>query len=632
LRKPKLFAGAGLLAVAAVAVVLTTASADSPGPPPATTPIQHLVVIFGENISFDHYFGTYPNATNPPGEPTFTAAPNTPDVNGLNNTLLNFNPNAANPQRLDRSEALTCDQDHKYGDEQKAADGGLMDKAVEFTNNSNCVAPDQSKPNLVMDYYDGNTVTGLWNYAQHFSLSDNSYDTVFGPSTPGALNLISGQTHGATPAAIAGSVENGSVIGDPDPTLDDCGSGNTVTMSGKNIGDLLNAHHLTWGWFNGGFDPTGTNGGKAVCGASSTNVGGATVADYSPHHEPFMYYASTANPHHMLPSSPSMIGKTDQANHQYDLKDFDTAVGNNNLPAVSFLKAPAYEDGHAGYSDPLDEQRFIVHTINELEKSPQWSSTAVVLAYDDSDGWYDHQMSPIVSPSAAPSDALNGPGVCGNVKDQSAYPDRCGYGPRLPLLVISPWAKSNFVDSSITDQSSIIRFVEDNWQLGRIGDQSFDAKAGTLGNMFDFNPKAPRSAKLFLDETTGLPVGGDDHGHGSPGGPGNGGHGSSDGGEHHHHHSNKTRSARVSCTTHRTSQHRVVVSCVNHGKTHGRAAMRFRIVRNGKVLATARGVVRGGKAKASLRSKKALSGRYTLRVSLADTAGVTAVSHTVNLR
>ena len=66
---------------------------------------------------------------------------------------------------------------------------------------SRAIRPDIGKPGLVMDYYDGNTVTGLWNYAQHFAMSDNSYDTMFGPSTPGALNLVSGQTHGfARPA------------------------------------------------------------------------------------------------------------------------------------------------------------------------------------------------------------------------------------------------------------------------------------------------------------------------------------------------------------------------------------------------------------------------------------------------
>src|SRR5579875_3723958 len=145
-----------------------------------TTPIKHVVVIFDENVSFDHYFGTYPHAANLPGEPKFVPAPNTPSVNGLNQNLLTNNPNLANPQRLDRTQAMTADMDHGYTSEQQAFDGGLMDKFVQSTGHNNPI---------VMDYYDGNTVTGLWNYAQHFAMSDNSYGTTFGPSTPGALNL-----------------------------------------------------------------------------------------------------------------------------------------------------------------------------------------------------------------------------------------------------------------------------------------------------------------------------------------------------------------------------------------------------------------------------------------------------------
>ena len=347
--------------VMAASVVGLTASASGAAPvADSTTPNKHLVVIFQENVSFDHYFGTYPNAANTSGQ-TFTAAPGTPAVNGLSGLLL-----TANPKRLDRSQAITCDQDHGYTDEQKAFDSGLMDKFVQSVSGGGCT--DKS---IVMDYYDGNTVTALWNYAQHFAMSDNSYGTNFGPSTVGALDLISGQTHGATPDS-PGNVSNGTVIGDPRPPAanDDCtiASAAKASVSGTNIGDLLNKQNVTWGWFQGGFAPTSTTaGGSAVCGASHANIGGATVTDYIPHHEPFQYYTSTANPHHLPPSSVAMIGKTDQANHQYDLTAFWAAADSGHLPAVSFLKAAAYQDGHAGYSDPLDEQTFLVNTINHLE-------------------------------------------------------------------------------------------------------------------------------------------------------------------------------------------------------------------------------------------------------------------------
>jgi phospholipase C len=357
-----------------------------------------------------------------------------------------------------------------------------------------------------MDYYDGNTVTALWNYAQHFALSDNSFGTTFGPSSPGAINLVSGQTHGTVPASGVHGVVNGVLIGDADPTYDDCSStapGQVAALTGKNVGDLLNAKQLTWGWFEGGFKPSATSNGKAACGTSHTNIGRNVVTDYIPHHEPFQYYQSTANPHHLPPTSVSNIGKTDQARHQYDLSDFWAAVNAGNEPAVSFLKAAAYQDGHAGYSDPLDEQTFLTTTINNLQKYASWKDTAVVIAYDDSDGWYDHVIGPIVSQSSTTADALTGPGQCGTLKT-GAYPDRCGYGPRLPLMVISPYAKENFIDHSVTDQSSILRFIEDNWQLGRIGDQSFDGLAGSLNNMFNF--LHADTSKLLLDPSTGEPT------------------------------------------------------------------------------------------------------------------------------
>ncbi len=488
-----------------------------------TTPIKHLVVIFQENVSFDHYFATYPNAANPSGEPSFKAAASTPTVNGLSGALLTNNPNlnpangagASNPFRLDRSQAVTPDQNHDYTAEQAAFDAGVMDL---FPLNTS------SGGNEVMGYFDGNTVTGLWNYAQFFAMSDNSYSTTFGPSTPGVINLVSGQTNGVT-ATLNGTsdeVSGGSdgsltVIGDPDPIGDVCSnpSRNQVTMGGKNIGDLLSAAGVTWGSFMGGFNLNTVNpDGSTGCTRTSTGLAGSTK-DYIPHHSFFNYWASTANPAHTRPASVKEIGNSGPANHQYDIQDFFAAGLAGNLPAVSFLKAPAYQDGHAGYSDPLDEQTFLVNTINFLEALPTWRSTAVVILYDDSDGWYDHQMSPIVNTSNGTADALSAPGACGN--SATALPGvnpanlhalgRCGYGPRQPLVVVSPWARQNFVDHTVTDQTSIIHFVEDNWLGGsRIGQGSFDGIANSISQMFNFS-RIRRNGVLYLNPITGQPFG-----------------------------------------------------------------------------------------------------------------------------
>jgi phospholipase C len=495
-----------------------------------TTPIKHVVVIFQENVSFDHYFATYPYAVNKSGEIAFKGAANTPRANTLlSGGLLTQNPNSVQPFRLSPAEAVTCDQDHDYGHEQVAFDHGLMDKFVETVGTGGPGCYDAGKgAGVVMGYYDGNTTTALWNYAQRFAMSDNSFSTTFGPSTPGAINLISGNTYGATlvpktfkgtPGNPSGNVSDaaasGSVIGDPRPYYDECVATNPklvgstlITMTGKNVGDLLNARNASWGWFQGGFRKTGQDGwGRPVCGAHHVGLAGddavQTAGDYIPHHEPFQYYQQSANPTHAGPSSVDMIGQTDRANHQYDLGDFYASLNNGTLPAVSFLKAAAYQDGHAGYSDPIDEQAFLVKTINALMQTNYWSNTAVIIAYDDSDGFYDHQMGPIVMQSDVSDDQLAGPGSCGVVKtaDGVTQNGRCGYGPRLPLLVISAFARQNYIDHRVTDQSSILRFIEDNWKLGRIGNGSSDGIAGTLDGMFDF--ASPNYQPLFLSPATG---------------------------------------------------------------------------------------------------------------------------------
>src|SRR5271163_1091292 len=270
--------------VAAFVLGFVTAQADAAGADRAVataTPIRHLVVIFGSSISFDHYFGTYPSAANPPGEPPFKLVRGMPNVNGLKGLLLTANLNlinvanrdgAANPFRLDHSQALTVDQAPEYAEEQKAFDFGLMDSFPEFTG---AAGPPPGFPpgtvdttGLVMGYYEGNTVTALWNYAQNYALNDNSYSVNFGSSTVGALNLISGQTNGINnmengPSSDWISDGNGglTVIGDPDPIGDICSTSTSdkVQMGGPNIGDLLNKAGVTWGWFAGGFNLRVTN-------------------------------------------------------------------------------------------------------------------------------------------------------------------------------------------------------------------------------------------------------------------------------------------------------------------------------------------------------------------------------------
>lgn len=609
--------------------------------PSTTTPIKHVVVIFQENVSFDHYFGTYPKAANTDGQP-FKAAKNTPAVDGLapasseslppslrhGTNLLYSNPNLAQPQRLDSSATglsgspggqLTCDQDHNYSDEQQAFDEGKMDHFVQSVGTGGGTTPygASCNPATVMDYYDGNTVTGLWNYAQHYSMSDDSFGTTFGPSAPGAINLVSGDTgnvdtaHEANSPSISTSTSpdgdltaNGqggySLTSDAQGYYDDCSTRDAVALSGTNIGDELNASGLSWGWFEGGFRPS-TSYQEALTDTSNAGQPDSTFTpdefssyfsnaanrpahssnenlcdsvhpvgvalggtgqwgyknDYIPHHDPFQYYASTANPHHLtIPTAQSgqdtvaglqEIGQDTQAyvdgtpqfntpNHQYDTSDFNQLVEAINrrelqpsaLPAVSFLKAPGYQDGHAAYSDPQDEQQFVTSVINELMRSRDWKSTAVVVNFDDSDGWYDHVYSGVTNPSLSPADNLTHTsfnvstsgtsGQCGGSSQGTqetptplaGQQGRCGFGPRLPMLVISPYAKKNSVDHNLSDQASVINFIEYNWRLPGIPGSADQLLAGRnasegipfdLAGLFDFSGK--RNGKLYLDPVTG---------------------------------------------------------------------------------------------------------------------------------
>ena len=191
--------------------------------------------------------------------------------------------------------------------------------------------------------------------------------------------------------------------------------------------------------------------------------------------------------------------------------------------------------------------------VNAVQESKFWKDTAIVILYDDSDGWYDHQMPPIVNPSFSPGvpattasaattvDVLNGLATC-NLGLQQGRPTRttplngaagqpawgrCGYGTRQPLLVISPFAKRNHIDHTLTDQASVLRFIEDNWLSGeriQLGG-SFDTIAGTIEHMFDFDDRRgnENDRKLILDPSTGAIVfnshrdddddNGDDHDH-----------------------------------------------------------------------------------------------------------------------
>jgi phospholipase C len=503
----------------------TTATSTS-----TKTPIKHVIVIFQENNSFDHYFGTYPHATNKDGS-HFTPAPNTPSVNNLEPTkiqpidLLKNNPNKYLPQRIDPHQSKICSPLHEYIVEQKSYHGGKMDQFVENDGSASLdptltACKIGTDNNVVMDYYDGNTVTAIWNYAQHFAMSDHFYQSTFGESTPQHINLVSGNTHGAycydiitkkelptcsveKDKRIIPAVVDNTLLSNVDPEYDICSDAKPdskgiptyeIVMTGKNIGELLTDNHISWGWFSGGF--------KLPPGGCKAREAHDNFQDYYPDVDPFQYYKSTANPQHLPPTK--NIGDDDPANHQYSLSEFWDDVKGGHMPDVIFIKAPTYQQGHPGLSDPIAEQTFLVNTINDIEKSKQWPDTTIILTWDDSGGFYDHLMPPIVSPSDDPKNDALYVNNCNPSHASITHNDKCGYGPRVPLLIISPYAKENFVEDKHTDLTSILKFIEDNWNLGQIGGGSLDAKANSLDNLFDFTKTTKNmTPPINLDYKTG---------------------------------------------------------------------------------------------------------------------------------
>jgi phospholipase C len=271
----------------------------------------------------------------------------------------------------------------------------------------------------------------------------------------------------------------------------------------------------------GGFDLTATNpNGTTGCGRTTfSSVLGTTKADYVPHHAWFQYYKTTANLAHTRPTSTALIGQTDPldataapVHHQYDVNDFFAAVSSGNFPSVSYIKAPAIGDGHPGNSDPLDEQAFYTKVVNFLEQQPDWKNTAIILTYDDSDGWYDHAYAtPTTSSFDATADQLNGPGNCnasGAVQgigvSGASVNGRCGPGTRIPLVVISPYARTNFIDHTRITQASVVQFIEDNWlSSARLGNGSHDATTGSIMSLFDFT-NGGSTQPVFVDPNTGV--------------------------------------------------------------------------------------------------------------------------------
>ena len=601
------------------------------------TPIKHVILLLLENVSFDNMFGTYPLAQNLPGETPFFPLPDTSIPDNLltidpltggnylttNRNIGQFDTGFVNPIRLAPNQVLTNFESNKYTRLQLDVHNGLVDHYVvdQTTPSPMTIFADPLLPpfdatygngaNIVMAYWDGNTFTGLWNYAQRYAMNDHCFQTGYGESIVGSLNWASGFNGDIVPeypdllldvnliniffpgsfnfppqlrfvkwGDLLACLNNVVLFDFIFPKMDLSiieflvewfrlpeSIRNTIQLPGvsgivefaqqftanninpkhKNIGNLLNRKNLTWGAFRSGWrpkqslsdpnaivipavdvfppdivaqleaiipeytslvellhfsiDPTTPEG--ALGGLKIAEIVGP-VSDIGDS-MPFDYFASTSNPHFTPYSSLANVGKTDQANHTYDIDDFFNALDIGVLPAVSFIRLPSYQDGHPSYSNAFDNQVGVINLVNKIMASPFWQETVIFLQWDESNGNYDHKPPLLVKSSAwsnlDPRGQIARRGVKAGINKASL---RAGYGPRIPFLAISPWVKPNHIDHHLTDQTSIIKFIEKNWNLPTIKKGSYNPLAGSLNGIFDFNPDRTLVPKVFLNPFTGL--------------------------------------------------------------------------------------------------------------------------------
>ncbi len=511
--------------------------------------IKYVFVLFQENRSFDFYFGTYPGARGLFSQP----ADETPGfkqpivkTDGTVGTISPFlipqsvtgpdgkavllypeDTDSVNHGHTAIDAKLNLDSNHvaqnnRYAfTEEGISKGTLSADGTTYTGPAPTTAQVQ-KGELVVSHVDCDTAPFLWQYADRFTLFDNFFDTVIGPSTPNAIAMIAGQSgktqwvlHPNLALGGTGTYANGQlpVTGDPQPYWGNAlaaamtppgifqptesGAPQTSTPASnltfaslplsfmgnqiqavtakdndptfdladvqsdiqKILGD--NNKPVNWGWFQEGYD-------HEVTDPTST----PTYSTYIAHHNGPQYFGYEAN------------NASETANHLRGLGDFYTAISNNALPkegGVFYVRGgygnldgliprspsaaveAAFQgnDDHPAYSDAQISEALLADSINAIASSKYWPESAIIITYDETDGLYDHTQ-----PQIRSFDPI------GNALDQ---------GPRIPTIVISPYGVVHAISHEATEHSSIIKFIDELFHLTPLADLPDEANARALG-------------------------------------------------------------------------------------------------------------------------------------------------------
>ena len=367
-----------------------------------------------------------------------------PGANGLNATLPSYhqvdaagNTVSPTPVTTLSTADLTHDQPHYSG----SWDAGKMDKFA------------FEEGDLAMQYYDTALsglatdktswgISNLWAFAQQYALADNFYMSAMNSEPAQELYMV---------AATVGSNHNASAL----PFYDPCsvveqqaqGGGTiSVPMTETNVGDQLTAKQQTWTFYQTNY-------------ANSQN---GTCTDYVPQENAFQYFTSTENSSHI---------------QDFTMSGFQSVLDSGTLPSVVWITPDGAHDMHPGGGNMLDGIEWLSQLVQAVKSSGEWQSTAIIVLWDEGGGWYDHAPPPQLSDT-----------------DAGTLPGGQGLGIRVPVIIISPYAKTNYISHQQMDFVSILRFIQWNWNLGEIpatAQQSREQQSGDLCDLLTSPCGAP---------------------------------------------------------------------------------------------------------------------------------------------